>query len=145
MKPHTRKAIFFTVKIMIVTFIAYVVVMYAIVYSLREQSDNNPLYVYFICTTGLTPSNLTFYMYDNGTHTIDMLTCKWIKNSDPKLRSAEYSEIIGMYCSEMLERHESGEPYLDSHNDRLAESKAAGCKALKPQYHSLAELFFPWL
>ena len=130
---------------MIVAFIAYIVVMSVIVYSLREQSDNSPLYVYFICATGITPSNLTFYTYDNGTHTIDMSSCKWIKNADPKLRSAEYVEILGMYCSEMLERHESGVPYLGYHSDILAESKVAGCKALRPQYSSLAELFFPWL
>ena len=145
MKPSTRQALFFAVKVMIVAFIAYIVVMSAIVYYLRVQSDNNPLYVYFICATGITPSNLAFYTYDNGTHTIDMYSCKWIENADPKLRSAEYVEILGMYCSEMLERHESGEPYLGYHSDMLAESKAAGCKILKPQYRSLAELFLPWL
>ena len=143
MKPHTRKAIFFSVKIMIVSFIVSIVVMYVIGYYALQQ--DGPLSVYYMCTTGITPGTLALYMYDNGTHTIDMYSCKWIKNADPKLKSAERAEIHAMYCSEMLERHESGEPYLDSLTEKLAESKVAGCKALKPQYHSLAELFFPWL
>ena len=129
---------------MIVTFITFIVVISVISYYALQQRDS-PLHVYYMCATGITPGTLALYMYDNGTHTIDMYSCKWIENADPKLKSAELAEIRAMYCSEMLERHESGEPYLDSYNEGLAESKAAGCKILKPQYYSLAELFFPWL
>ena len=143
MKPHTRKAIFVAAKLMIVWVIAYIAVM-AVISNYARQQDG-PLYVYFICATGVKPPFYALYLHDNGTHTIDMYSCKWIENADPKLKSAELAEIRAMYCSEMLERHESGEPYLDSYNEGLAESKVAGCKALRPQYNSLAELFFPWL
>ena len=143
MKPHTRKALFFSAKVMTVWIIVSIVVMAAISNYARQQ--DGPLYVYYLCATGAHPPTFVLHMYDNGTHTIDRLSCKWIKNADPELISAEHAEIRAMYCSEMLERHESGEPYLSFLNDRLAESKAAGCKILKPQYYSLAELFFPWL
>ena len=145
MKPHTRKAIFFSVKIMIVSFIAYIVVLFVIGDYARQQQDSSLLSIYYLCATGINQSTFKLHMYNNGTHTIDTDSCRWIKNAGSKQISAERAEIHAMYCSEILERHESGESYLHSTIARLAESKVAGCKALKPQYHSLAELFFPWL
>lgn len=127
---------------MTVTFFAYGIALVVVSNYAREQQDS-PLYVYYICATGANPPGLALYMHDNGTHTIDMYSCKWIKNADPELRDAEHAEITAMYCSEMLERHESGEPYLSSGNERLAESKAAGCAAIRPQYGDLGELFAP--
>ena len=126
MKRHTRKALFFTIKILIAAFIVYLVVLSVVTTYMFGQTDS-PLKVQYMCATGIYPGSLAFYMYDNGTHTIDMYTCKWIKNADPKLASAEYDWLSKAYCSEIMERHESGEPYLRYGNERLAGSRVAGC------------------
>ena len=75
----------------------------------------------------MKPGTLALLMYDNGTHTIDMTLCKWIKNADPEKRSEERDELRAMYCSEIVARHDSGEPYVSYHNQMFAESQVSAC------------------
>lgn len=121
------KGAFFTIKILIAAFVVYLVVMSSITAYVYRQPDDL-LRINYVCTTHLYPNSFAAYrMYDNGTHTIDMDSCKWIKNADPKLASAEYDWLYTAYCSEIMERHESGEPYIRYSNEVLAESRVAGC------------------
>ena len=46
---------------------------------------------------------------------------------DPEKISEEYDELNAMYCSEVVARHGSGEPYLSYRNQRLAESQVSAC------------------
>ena len=86
------------------------------------------LAISYVCTTQLRPNAFSAYReYDNGTHTIDMDSCAWIKKMDPEKISEEYDELNAMYCSEVVARHDSGEPYLSYRNQRLAESQVSAC------------------
>lgn len=91
------------------------------------QQQDSLLLINYVCTTERYPGTLYNLSYDNGTHSIDFVTCVWFKNADPQDSSREYIGLNAMYCSEMLARHDSGELYLSSGNLRLAESKAAAC------------------
>lgn len=86
----------------------------------------------FVCATGLKPHSFSNYMlYDNGTHTITMDSCKWIINTDLKTPFEENDETYRMSCQELTERHDSGRPYQTHKNKAIAEFRISTCDLIK--------------
>ncbi|WP_067958269.1 hypothetical protein [Nitrosopumilus sp. Nsub] len=95
------------------------------------QSDRL-LTIEFSCFTGIKPNAFSAYRtYDNGTHTINMNTCAWIKNTNMLTGSDEYQKINKMSCSELIERNSSGEPYQNKQNRLFAQAKITNCNFVK--------------
>ena len=92
------------------------------------QQPNDLLTINYVCTTGLKPHAFTAYRsHDNGTHTIDVDSCGWIKNTNYKLPSIEFDEIHGMSCDEIRDRYNSGEPYQNKENQLFAQERFVTC------------------
>jgi len=95
-----------------------------------QQSDAL-LKIQYICITGMRSGSLDLYYYDNGTYTIDMNSCAWIKNINYTTSSQEYQEINRMSCDELLERHSTGGPYQNNENRIFAQEKISNCNYVK--------------
>lgn len=121
-----RKAIFFTTKVVIAASIVYVVAFYAVASWVFQQPDDL-IEVEFVCATRAYPGSLYLLGYDNGTHTKDFTTCIWFKNVSVEEDSKERRELRTMYCSDMIDRHNSGKPYLSATNHNLAAERFSHC------------------
>lgn len=126
MRRLNRKAIFFTTKVVIIASIAYVAIFLTITSWVFQQPDSL-LKVEYICATKAYPGLLYLTVYDNGTHTKDFNTCMWFKKVDRETESKEYWELRTMYCSEMIDRHNSGKPYLSATNHNIAAERFSHC------------------
>lgn len=126
MEKNTKKTIFFTTKVVIAASIVYVVVFSAIT-SWVFQQPNDLLKIEYICATKAYPGTLYLLGYDNGTHTKDFNTCIWFKNVSVEEDSKERRELRTMYCSEMIDRHNSGKPYLSTTNHNIAAERFSHC------------------
>lgn len=67
------------ISIAVIVFISLISVTVIVPAYLYGQSDDL-LTITYVCTTGLKPTAFSAWkVYDNGTHTIDMDSCEWIK------------------------------------------------------------------
>ncbi len=72
-----KKIILFVSIVVLILLIVMTMVIPAYLY---RQSDDL-LTINYVCTTGLKPDAFSAWKaYNNGTHTIDMDSCVWIKN-----------------------------------------------------------------
>ena len=70
------------ISIIAIILISIIVITIIIPAYLYRQSDDL-LTITYVCTTGLKPTAFSAWKtYDNGTHSIDMDSCKWIKNQN---------------------------------------------------------------
>lgn len=71
------------ISIMIIVLIPLIAMTVIIPAYLYGQS-NDLLTIMYVCSTGLKPTAFSAWkVFDNGTHTIDMDSCMWIKNNLP--------------------------------------------------------------
>jgi len=76
----TRNFVILIATVLITTIVLITIIIPA---TLHRQSDHLGIILYN-CAMGLERSgSLSLYIYDNGTHTIDENSCKWIKNRFP--------------------------------------------------------------
>ena len=69
-----------TILIAVIVVSIIVIITIIIPAILHRQSDHLGIILYN-CVMGFERSgSLALYIYDNGTHTIDENSCKWIKN-----------------------------------------------------------------
>ena len=71
------------ILISVIVMIIIVIITIVIPVILHRQSDHLGIILYN-CVMGFERSgSLSLYAYDNGIHTIDENSCKWIKNRLP--------------------------------------------------------------
>jgi len=71
------------ILIAVIVMVIFVIITVVIPMILHRQSDNLGIILYN-CAMGFERSgSLALYAHDNGTHTIDENSCKWIKNRLP--------------------------------------------------------------
>jgi len=77
---RNRNLIILIAAVMIIIILITAIIIPAI---LHRQSDRLGIILYN-CAMGFERSgSLSLYVHDNGTHTIDEKSCKWIKNKEP--------------------------------------------------------------
>ena len=78
MKPRNQILLIATIVIMLIVIITIIIPS-----ILHRQTDSLGIILYN-CVMGFErQGSLGLYMYNNGTHTIDETSCKWIKNKVP--------------------------------------------------------------
>ena len=78
MKTRNQLALIAVIVILLIVIITIIIPV-----ILHRQSDHLGIILYN-CVMGFERhGSLGLYVYDNGTHTIDETSCKWIKNKIP--------------------------------------------------------------
>lgn len=100
----------------------------AIIPAYLQRQNNDLLTVQYYCGLGMKPTGFTGWKsFDNGTHTITMDSCVWIKNIDIKTGSSEYQEINSMSCDDLIQKFDKNEPFQYDESEKFAKAKLDNC------------------